>query len=270
MPTVETNDIGTYYEEYGEGSPIILAHGAQADHQYWAEQAQPLTDEYRVIVYDIRGHGQTGGSELTNYTVDLFADDLHEFIKALELDDPAICGLSLGGMIAETYAVRYDELSAAVLIGTMTPEIFSRSEWIQRQVVSRIMAPIMEQESLMNGYMWAAEKFYGEDSIGDIDQAERIREQHSDEDPELDPDERSKIFGAAADFASTPLDLSSISAPTLVMFGENEPIAPTHADYLRTEIEEVKVRKIPDASHNSHLDNPEFINDSIRNFLPET
>lgn len=269
MPTVETNDVETYYEEYGDGPSVVFAHGATADHQYWAEQARPLADDYRIIVYDIRGHGQTGGSDRSDYSIELFADDLHEFIAALDLERPAICGLSLGGLIAQTYAVRYDDLAAAVLIGAMTPEIFSRTEWLQRQVVMRAMGPIMGNERLVNAYFWLSERVYGDDSIGDLDEAERVREQHSDEDPKMDAAERRKVFGSAVDFASTSLDFSAISVPTLVMYGEHEPIAADHAEYLAREVPDAEVREIPDASHNSHLDNPEFINDAIRAFLAE-
>lgn len=267
MPYVETNDIETYYEEYGAGPPIIFAHGGTSDHQLWAEQAQPLTDEYRVIVYDIRGHGKTGPSEMANYTIDLYADDLHEFITALELNDPAICGLSLGGMITETYAVRYNELSAAVLIGTLTPEIFSSGEWAYRKGVMRAMGPIMSSERLREGFTWLGEQVFGEGSAGEVDQIEQIRHQHSDEALDIDATERQKMVDAVVGLASTPLDFSSISVPVLVMYGEQEPMVPRHAAYLKQEMSDVEVREIPGAGHNSHIDNPEFITNSLREFL---
>ena len=71
MSTVQTNGIRTYYEEYGEGPPIVFLHGATSDHRLWAEQATPLADDYRIITYDMRGHGRTGGSECASYTMEL-------------------------------------------------------------------------------------------------------------------------------------------------------------------------------------------------------
>lgn len=67
MATVTTNGIETYYEEYGEGKPLVVLHGGNSDHILWAELLQPLTDEYRVLVYDLRGHGQSDGSEHDAY-----------------------------------------------------------------------------------------------------------------------------------------------------------------------------------------------------------
>lgn len=83
-PVVDMGDIETYYEDYGSGHPIVVLHGATADHQGWAEQLQPLTDDYRVILYDLRGHGNTGGSDRDQYTLGTYVDDLASFIDALD------------------------------------------------------------------------------------------------------------------------------------------------------------------------------------------
>lgn len=104
MPTVGTNGTETYYEDYGDGHPIVVLHGALADHQVWAEQLQPLTDEYRFLLYDLRGHGKTGGSDHDRYTLDMYADDLAAFIEGLNLEKPVVLGHSLGGMVSYAFA----------------------------------------------------------------------------------------------------------------------------------------------------------------------
>lgn len=65
-----------------------MLHGATADHQAWGEQLQPLSEEYRVIPSDLRGHGKTGATDRRTYTVDMYAEDLAAFIEVLDLDDP--------------------------------------------------------------------------------------------------------------------------------------------------------------------------------------
>lgn len=131
MPTVRTNDIETYYESHGEGPPLVFVHGAWVDRRMWEPQVAALAGEYRVITYDLRGHGRTGPSAERNYTVELLAADLRALIDALDLERPVVCGLSLGGMVAQLYAVRYDELSGLVLADTAASTRLTRWDRLQ-------------------------------------------------------------------------------------------------------------------------------------------
>lgn len=119
MPTIQTNDITTWYDRTGEGMPIVFVHGAWTDHQMWEPQVEALADDYEVIAYDVQGHGRTGGSAEEQCTAELFATDLRALINGLDLDRPVLCGLSLGGMIGQTYAARYpDKLRGLILTDT--------------------------------------------------------------------------------------------------------------------------------------------------------
>ena len=72
-----------------------------------------------------------------SYSVELFAEDLHALVDALGLDRPVICGLSLGGAIAQVYATRYpDRLSGLVLAATFAPGYVDYRDWIQRSLMS--------------------------------------------------------------------------------------------------------------------------------------
>jgi hypothetical protein len=90
VPTIQTNDVETYYERRGEGPPIVFVHGAWVDHRLWTPQVEALGDDYEVIAYDVRGHGKTGGSEGRRYTIERFAADLKALVDALDLDRPTI------------------------------------------------------------------------------------------------------------------------------------------------------------------------------------
>ena len=57
VPSVRTSDIMTYYEVHGEGKPLIFIHGAAASHDMWKPQVEHFSGRYRVIIYDVRGHG---------------------------------------------------------------------------------------------------------------------------------------------------------------------------------------------------------------------
>lgn len=267
MSTVETNGTETYYEDYGDGQPIVVLHGATADHQVWAEQLQPLTDDYRVILYDLRGHGKTGGSDLERYTVDTYADDLAAFIEALDLTQPVVLGHSLGGFIGYAFADAYPgKLSALITVGSATPERFSKKEGLFRAVTNRLLLPIMGNERIYNALVWVQTTVF-DDSTVDVDELDQIREAHDCGDPDLSAGERSKILYAARNYYTSGWSWSLSGTPVLMLYGENEPFIERHADFLESRLEECQTAEIPGASHNAQVDNPEFIRTQVREFL---
>ncbi|HET7324889.1 MAG TPA: alpha/beta hydrolase [Halococcus sp.] len=272
MPTVQTNGIQTYYEEYGEGPPIVFLHGAPGDHRLWAEQARPLASEYRIIVYDLRGNGRTGGSEIPSYTMELYADDLDALIAALDLDRPAICGLSMGGMVAQTYAAKFTEnIAALCTLGAETPEILTHGEWFERRILPKLierLAPIVGGDRLFSALDWIYEQRYGEETIGDLEKAEQIQQAHAEEYPEISETEFEKIEDMLTSYPAMSVDYASITIPSLLMYGERErKVAARHAKYMVSVIPDAEDRQIPNAGHNSHVDNPEFIVETLREFL---
>lgn len=259
----------TYYERYGEGPPLVCLHGATSEHQLWKHQVEALRDEYEVITYDLRGHGKTGGSDFPQYTVDLYADDLHALVQELGLESPRICGLSLGGMVALTYAARYtDQVSALAVAGTLTPE----PQTLKERAVMEGLYPVVLKGVRLLGYeriqfalRWVSERI-GDTDVAELEsEAERLR----DEEITLDDDEYYKIMGAGVDYVHSPVRLENISVPTLVMYGEDEPFVPNHTPIYRRRISDVRAPEIPDAAHNSHIQNPEAFTTALEKLLRE-
>jgi pimeloyl-ACP methyl ester carboxylesterase len=118
MAWFERDGVRLYYEVRGQGLPLVLTHGASWDHGQWAPKVAALVPEYQVIVWDVRGHGQ---SDLPPGPVD--HDDFHRDVVALlnhlALPRVALGGLSTGGHISLRTAARHPERAAAlILIGT--------------------------------------------------------------------------------------------------------------------------------------------------------
>jgi 3-oxoadipate enol-lactonase len=270
MSMVETKGIETFYHDYGGGQPLVVLHGATADHQVWAEQLQPLTDDYRVITYDLRGHGKTGGSAHDRYTMEMYADDLAAFIDALDLDRPVVLGHSLGGMIGYAFADAYPEkLSALVTVGARTPNNFSTRERVFKGVNTHVMMPLMGNERIMRAAMWFMERLLRDNSTADLDALEAVRAGHACDDPELSADERAKIMAAAREYLEASWSWQLSGLPVLMLYGEDEPFIEPHADFLETELEDCRTAAIPEGSHNAHVDNPEFIRTELREFLTD-
>ena len=104
MPTVETGNIVTYYEEAGSGDPLILICGLSADLQVWRFQVPELSKHFRVICYDNRGAGRTSAPD-EPYSIAGMADDLAALMDRLQVDSAHILGWSMGGLIAQQFAL---------------------------------------------------------------------------------------------------------------------------------------------------------------------
>lgn len=104
MPTVETGDIVTYYEEAGSGEPLILICGLSADLQVWRLQVPDLSKHFRVICYDNRGAGRTSAPN-EPYSIAGMADDLAALLDHLQVNSAHVLGWSMGGLIAQQFAL---------------------------------------------------------------------------------------------------------------------------------------------------------------------
>ncbi|WP_435062585.1 alpha/beta fold hydrolase [Halobaculum sp. EA56] len=267
MPTVATNDVETYYERRGDGPPVVFVHGAIVDHSQWAPQFDALADDYTVVAYDVRGHGRTGGSDRGAYSVDLFAEDLAALVDALDLDRPTICGLSLGGCIAMTYAARYpDRCSGLVLADTFGPTPLTLGERVQRRAL-RLTIPfvrVLGYPRVERAMVWLQRRISGEGVAGDYGRIEAIRETG----PLMSTAEFAKVIRALASFDRTRVDLASIAAPTLVLYGEHD------AGFVRRQsaalgalIPGAEVAAVPGAGHAANLDEPAFVTERVRGLL---
>ncbi|MFC6988538.1 alpha/beta fold hydrolase [Haloplanus sp. GCM10025708] len=77
-----------------------------------------FAEDFRVVTFDVRGHGRTGVTDRRRYSIDLFAADLRRLLAHLELDRPLLCGLSLGSMVVQSYLDRHPEdARGAILAG---------------------------------------------------------------------------------------------------------------------------------------------------------
>lgn len=102
---------------------LVVLHGYTGHARSWDAFAEAMTDRYRVVALDQRGHGETGWAPADQYGVGDMADDLEAFVRALGLRGFTLLGLSMGGMVAMEYAGRRPEELAACVIVDIGPEI---------------------------------------------------------------------------------------------------------------------------------------------------
>ena len=98
MPKLHTRDIDVYYEITGEGEPLLLIHGLGSGMQTWQMQVPVLSKYYKVVTFDLRGHGRSG-KPLERYNISMFAADTAGLMKSLGISSAHVVGFSLGGMV---------------------------------------------------------------------------------------------------------------------------------------------------------------------------
>lgn len=126
MPFIQANNIQFYYESVGQGEPIVLIHGLGGSHEDWEFQMDALQQQYRVIRFDLRGHGQTDKPK-EPYSIALFAQDLAALVQSLAPEGAHIVGHSLGGMIAFQFAVDFPNLVRTLVVVNSAPTVASYS-----------------------------------------------------------------------------------------------------------------------------------------------
>lgn len=97
-----SDDVQISYNVHGKGNPMLLLHGAYLSSRVWDKNMATLSENYRVITMDFRGHGLST-KEQHGHTVDRYARDARELMKHLGLEDVLLVGWSLGGAVALKY-----------------------------------------------------------------------------------------------------------------------------------------------------------------------
>src|ERR1700730_9566874 len=103
-----TGDIETAWFEIGRGSPLVLIHGLADDHRLWRKAVPDLALRHRVILYDVRGHGQSSVGEADG-TLGQLGADLARLMHVIGLERAAVAGFSCGGTIARRLAIDHPE-----------------------------------------------------------------------------------------------------------------------------------------------------------------
>jgi pimeloyl-ACP methyl ester carboxylesterase len=143
---VRTSDgVRLHVAEYGSGPlTVVLLHGWTLDHRLWRRQVEDLEDKVRILAVDLRGHGRSGSSELSDTNLFRLADDIHAVLTQLVPEGPVIlAGHSLGGMAVLEFAHRYptdfqQKVAGVALVSTTaeghTHTSYGLAPWLGRFV----------------------------------------------------------------------------------------------------------------------------------------
>ncbi len=257
---VRIHDINLAYSDEGHGPPVIFLHAFPLNRTMWVPQVAELSDRYRVVTIDLRGHGESD-APMWRYTLNQFAEDVSGLLEHLGIARATFVGLSMGGYILFALYRTHPELFQALVLADTratadTPEA-KAARFSMAQIAYHRGTPAIAELMLPKLLSPAA----CEHRADLRDQLRTI----------ITGNQVSGIVGDLMAMEerpdATPL-LSTIAFPTLVLAGEEDLASPPEeVESMAAHISGSTFVRIPQAGHLSNMENPAAFNAAILSFL---
>ena len=265
-------DIDIYYEDHGNGQPVVLIHGYPLDGHSWERQQRVLLAAgYRVITYDRRGFGRSSQPTI-GYDYDTFAADLATLLDHLNVTDAVLVGFSMGTGEVTRYLGRYGSarVRKAALLGVVPPFLLKTDdnpEGVDGQVFEDIKTAIAhDRYAYFKDFLDA---FYNVDRLA----PDRISDQAWQNSFIVATGASPYATYACVDTWLTDFrpDLSNIDVPVLVVHGTEDRILPIDATANRLPdlLKQVTLVRIEGGPHNIAWTHPDQVNQALLSFLRE-
>jgi pimeloyl-ACP methyl ester carboxylesterase len=249
-----------YWVAGAEDAPlIVLTHGAGMDHRMFDPQIEPLVDAgYRVLTWDVRGHGLSKplGDE---FTMELAAADLLALLDELAVEQAILVGQSMGGYISQyAYLAQPERVRALAMIGSMSvTQPYSEFE----------MQALAASQSLLANFPYPALIQITAGRVAELpDVQEYVREAMA----QLTHDEFNSIWaGVATAISADGVPNRPLEVPLLITHGANDTSGLIRAKAPAWVAAEPQVTYvvIPAAAHNANQDNAAFFNETLLAWL---
>lgn len=276
MPFIKTKDaqkgqhVHLYYEDCGEGQPVILIHGWPLSHKMWENQIEELVDAgFRCIAYDRRGFGESS-KPWNNYDYTSLALDLRTLIEELDLRDCVLVGFSMGGGEVVRYLSMFgnDRIGKAVLVSSIIPIVKQKDDnpdGVPQDKLDEIMEALHTKRVTFLGE-------FGKQFYNYSDNKDTVSEQqlHYDWSIAANASPRATIETAMA-WANTDFreELRNVQVPTLIVHGDDDQIVPieTSSEQSAGKIRNSKYVKVKGGPHGLFLTHKEQLNEALLDFL---
>jgi len=251
----------SYYDEGPDDAPVVIfIHGFPFNKSMWNKQVEALKDDYRVIAYDVRGHGNSDAGN-DDFTIDLFVSDLLRFMDELGIVKTVLCGLSMGGYITLNAVEKHPwRFEALILSDTNCIADSTESKEKRITAIENIRENGVEKyadDSIKN--LFAPESFIAKKV--EIAAAREMIVNTS-------KNSLYRTLLALSGRKETCTELSEIKVPVLIMVGEKDTITPPAAARLMHEkIKGSILHIIGQAGHLSNMENPLEFNGQLKKFL---
>jgi pimeloyl-ACP methyl ester carboxylesterase len=248
MAKLDRNGVKIYYEVHGSGPTILFSHGYSSTCRMWDGQVSALKDRYQVIVWDMRGHGESDyPKDPALYSEGLTIGDMRALLDVVGADKAIVAGLSLGGYMSLAFNASYPARVRALMLFDTGPGFKkdeARAKWNES---AHARAARFDAEGLK--------------ALNQSDEVKLTR--HRD---------ASGLAGAARGMLAQKTDrviqsLDKVAVPTLVLVGANDTNFLAATDYMAAKIKGSTKAVVPDAGHAANLHQPALFNQAVEAFL---
>lgn len=254
------DDLEMAYTDQGSGQPIVLIHGFPLNKNMWVHQIDALSQGFRVIAPDLRGHGESASVPGPNL-MEVLAYDLRRLLDYLNIDQAVICGFSMGGYATFSFYRLYPQRVKALILADTRPQPdspeakqgrYDLAEVARREgggaIADRLIPRLLSQGAVQNRPDLV-------ESVRNIIISTPVVGIAGD------------LMGLAERQDSVPL-LSQIACPTLIVVGEEDVLTPPAESQLMAQhIKGAVLQTIPGVGHLANMEKPEEWNKIVREFL---
>ena len=270
MPYADVNDIKIYYEIHGseESTPIVLIEGWGMSLWCWFRQLKTLSEKHKVIIFDNRGAGKSSKPDYA-YSAEMLADDAKKLLDFLGIEKAHIFGNSMGGMIAQQFAISYPEkvlglILASTSFGEANPNIIQRTnktlaamfamptETISQEQAMDIKRNVSYSQNFLINNKTLSKQI--EKWILENPQPIYALVQQSQVAPNFDSEEK----------------IGKVTLPTLILHGDDDLIIPPeNAELLLNKIPNSRLILFKEGPHRVEIERHNDYNEAILNFIDE-
>lgn len=257
---VDGNVVSYIDEGVTEAVTILFIHGFPFNKGTWENQIGVLKERYRVIAYDVRGHGESM-ADTAQMNINQLSDDLFSFMDAIAVESAIICGLSMGGYIALSAILNQPaRIEALILCDTQCGADTDQAKQKRMDVIDSV-----QKNGLTQYAHDSVQKLFCEASL-----VNKPNEVSSIEQTILRTSVETVVntLKALADRKETCSRLHQINIPVMILVGQSDQITPPEVSQkMQDLIKGSTLQVIEKAGHLSNLENPASFNGHLQGFL---
>jgi pimeloyl-ACP methyl ester carboxylesterase len=249
MPKLDRDGVAIHYEVRGQGPVLLLTHGYSSTGGMWDGQVEALTKRFKLITWDMRGHGETDyPADPAQYSEEATVADMAALLDAVDAKEAIIGGLSLGGYMSLAFHRSHPERTRALLIIDTGPGYKNDEARAGWNATSIRRAEKLEAEGLPKTGSAEVRQARHRDATGLALAARGMLTQRD---------------------ARVIESLPGIKVPSLVVVGADDTPFLAASSYMAAKIPGAKLVTIPNAGHAANIDQPEAFNAAVLGFLEE-